>query len=635
VSDGVANTDAAITLHVTEVNTAPGDLGRAASATIPRRSVHVHRDGHGRDLPAQTLSFSLTGGAVRRSIDPSYGVFSWTPAAAQGPGTYPFSVGRERRLHHDVSGDHAHRAVAGHRAHEPRRDPAQDRERLDGTTKIQLTWTAPPSGQTVEVFRAAYGGYPRYDDAGGPCRPTPSYPPGAPWVVTGVTTPGGTDEPSTRGYYYYVAFVHGSGAIVSGVSNKTTGTLNYHLGRRLQRRSPGSGDNKVNILDISLLGAHYGITGAGASAFNYLDVGPTSDHSVNGLPTTDGAINFEDLVMFGLNFGTVSSPAGPALAGSRTPVAANAVALARHRRRGAGRHDPRADPAQQRRHRARHLGAAGVEPDEGPAARHGRRRHDDAAQRRRVLARAGYGGRGVPGRERGEPRRRPRPRELRDDRPGDPGIRIDVGGRRDADNKSVSVPVVAGAPLVVLPTVTTMAWPRRTRSRAPRRWRSTCRRRPGRAGDLLGGRPPRAQARGRRPRGRPIPSGVGLDATRVGRAPPPGVYYVRFVAGPSDSRARWCSCNEAIDRDTHETSRFACWPCSACSPLPLRPRAANITSIATGNWSATSTWSAARAHAADNVTIANGHTVTIDVTAAACLSLTVGPGRLRRARSTR
>src|SRR5213075_1198643 len=30
--------------------------------------------------------------------------------------------------------------------------------------------------------------------------------------------------------------------------------------------------------------------------------------------------------------------------------------------------------------------------------------------------------------------------------------------------------------------------------------------------------------------------------------------------------------------------------------------------------------------AADNVTIANGHTVTIDVTPAACLSLTVGQG---------
>src|SRR5439155_5689856 len=86
----------------------------------------------------------------------------------------------------------------------------------DGTTKIRLTWTAPPSGQTVEVFRAGFGGYPRYDDAGGSVPATPSYPPGAPWVATSVTTPGGTDEPSTRAFHYYVAFGHGSGSRVPG-----------------------------------------------------------------------------------------------------------------------------------------------------------------------------------------------------------------------------------------------------------------------------------------------------------------------------------------------------------------------------------------------------------------------------------
>src|SRR5207237_10435239 len=74
----------------------------------------------------------------------------------------------------------------------------------DGTTKIKLTFTL-PGGTTVAVFRASYGNYPTY--AGGVTPAVPSYPPGAPWVpVPSITASGQFDEPSTRDFYYYVAF---------------------------------------------------------------------------------------------------------------------------------------------------------------------------------------------------------------------------------------------------------------------------------------------------------------------------------------------------------------------------------------------------------------------------------------------
>src|SRR5207249_6082873 len=66
--------------------------------------------------------------------------------------------------------------------------------------------------------------------------------------------------------------------------------------------------NVVTTADISLLGAHYGLTGAAVAPFAYLDAGPTSDASGNGLPTTDQALGFDDLVMFAIAFEVVSAP---------------------------------------------------------------------------------------------------------------------------------------------------------------------------------------------------------------------------------------------------------------------------------------------------------------------------------------
>ena len=126
-------------------------------------------------------------------------------------------------------------------------------------------------------------------------------------MLTTVTSPGQTDEVTTRDFYYYTAFVTDQYGTHSPVSNMTSGTLNYFLGDVSNGVTPGVGDNAVNTADLSLLGMHYGLSGAAATAYSYLDVGPTTDHSVNGRPLTDSQINFEDLVMFALNFDVVSA----------------------------------------------------------------------------------------------------------------------------------------------------------------------------------------------------------------------------------------------------------------------------------------------------------------------------------------
>ncbi len=197
----------------------------------------------------------------------------------------------------------------------------------DGTARIQISFTPTGFTTTSEVYRAAFGGYPRYDDAGGLTPPTPSYPPGAPWVLTAVTASGQTDEPATRDAWSYVVFGKNALGLASAVSNTTPPTPNYALGDVSDGVTAGAGDNLVNDLDISLLGAHYGISGGAvlSAGVSYLDVGPTVDFAVNSRPFTDARIDFEDLIVFATNYGVVSSPAALVAAANASARAATAA----------------------------------------------------------------------------------------------------------------------------------------------------------------------------------------------------------------------------------------------------------------------------------------------------------------------
>ncbi|HUM49610.1 MAG TPA: Ig-like domain-containing protein [Anaerolineaceae bacterium] len=97
VSDGVATVCETITVTVNEVNIAPVLLPIGNKTTDELVVLTFTATATDADLPANTLTFSLqdgTAGGVPygAAIDPSTGVFSWTPTEAQGPGTYTFDV---------------------------------------------------------------------------------------------------------------------------------------------------------------------------------------------------------------------------------------------------------------------------------------------------------------------------------------------------------------------------------------------------------------------------------------------------------------------------------------------------------------------------------------------------------------
>jgi hypothetical protein len=180
----------------------------------------------------------------------------------------------------------------------------------DGTTKTLVTFTPPGDATSFEVYRAGFGNYPEYDDApgSGATPVAPAYPPPGPWALTGVTASGQTDEVAQRDFWYYVVFSKDACGNVSAVSNRTNGTLNYHLGDVSNGFTAGQGNNKVLAEDVSLLGIHYPALLGTNDPLGYLDVGPTTDLSVNGRPTTDSKVDFEDLIVFALNYNMVNAP---------------------------------------------------------------------------------------------------------------------------------------------------------------------------------------------------------------------------------------------------------------------------------------------------------------------------------------
>ncbi|MCP4291203.1 MAG: T9SS type A sorting domain-containing protein, partial [bacterium] len=134
----------------------------------------------------------------------------------------------------------------------------------------------------------------------------------AEWELAGTTLAGTLTfddiwaDATNRGVYYYEVFAvdaampGGNNSSAAAANDRAT---NYWLG---DTSALTAGYGTVDLYDMTNLGDAFGTSHGDGSYNNIVDVGPTDDWSRVGIPTTDNNINFEDLMVYSMNFGVVT-----------------------------------------------------------------------------------------------------------------------------------------------------------------------------------------------------------------------------------------------------------------------------------------------------------------------------------------
>lgn len=280
-----------------EIYNAAADGAAAAGSHfwILYHDTHSDYDGYGVYYPADATTVTIIQAEARRIRDLS------TPVPTEGSWAAAMTYDD---LQFTLAGD----------ADPP--GPVTGLNAEPGHERVTVTWTSPedPDLATFHVYRGLWHDgdgitvYPEYDDAAGntiPARPADraAAESSGEWVLAGTVPP---DEQSfidypgsdllLRGVYFYEVFAEDLGGNFSPPSAANTRATNYWLG-------DVDGDGLINIGgDVNVLSLTYGLD-EGETGFNaYCDVGPTDDWSGTGIPVTDNHVNFEDLMIFALNW---------------------------------------------------------------------------------------------------------------------------------------------------------------------------------------------------------------------------------------------------------------------------------------------------------------------------------------------
>ena len=92
VDDGTSTASTSITITVNEDNQPPSFVPFSDQLINEGQLFIFDFDANDFDLPAQTLTFSLSGAPAGATINPSTGEFTWTPGEPDGPDTFDFTV---------------------------------------------------------------------------------------------------------------------------------------------------------------------------------------------------------------------------------------------------------------------------------------------------------------------------------------------------------------------------------------------------------------------------------------------------------------------------------------------------------------------------------------------------------------
>jgi len=183
------------------------------------------------------------------------------------------------------------------------------RTTADANESIDLKWENIGAVVKNHIWVLSYGDagtnythYPEYADHSEPTIEAPNpygVSPQDGWVKFTIDPPDPLEFPYEltglpRGYYYVTIFASDSAGNMSAVPEDPfyRESLNYWPGDVLEAYGA------VNVTDMNALSLAWG----GTSWNPHCDVGPSTDYARRSRPTPDGRIDFEDLMMFSMNY---------------------------------------------------------------------------------------------------------------------------------------------------------------------------------------------------------------------------------------------------------------------------------------------------------------------------------------------